>query len=340
MPKALSVRVARAARPSSVSKIAGDEHRDAGSGEMLVDGRDDAVEAGKQGARWSAGSAAGRCCDCGDASRGAPVSLVGLGHHRRNDTVRLAVHMPAATSRPPTPSSCRRSRPAAGPAAGSRWASTAHADQQLDAGLREVVAAAITQAQCFPDRFDSAVWYKLMEPRLRARVKDDAERLDILTAVYCETHRSGAAPAAAGAGAGRHRCRKPLRSLGRLQRRGRGSRCRSCPSGRNAWACAVTSWCTTARTSTWAAPSCVSICSRNTTITRRALARYNGSVGRRNYSDLVLGRWAHWTGADDLGAPPSHHSGGESRARLKRRGVRGPPPASPSRRSSRSTATG
>src|SRR5580698_1746686 len=70
----------------------------------------------------------------------------------------------------------------------------AHADHPLDPGLREVVAAAIAQAQCFPDRFDSAVWYKLMEPRLRARVKDNAERLDILTAVYCETHRSGVAP--------------------------------------------------------------------------------------------------------------------------------------------------
>jgi len=32
----------------------------------------------------------------------------------------------------------------------------------------------------------------------------------------------------------------------------------------------------------------------------KALARYNGSVGRRNYPDAVLGRWARWTGADDL----------------------------------------
>src|ERR1700742_2720553 len=70
----------------------------------------------------------------------------------------------------------------------------AHADHQLDPGLREVVATAITQAQCFPDRFDSAVWYKLMEPRLRARVRNDTERLDILTTVYCETHRKGVAP--------------------------------------------------------------------------------------------------------------------------------------------------
>jgi soluble lytic murein transglycosylase-like protein len=70
----------------------------------------------------------------------------------------------------------------------------AHADQQLDPALQQVVGSAIAHAQCFPDRFDSAVWYKLMEPRLRSRVKDSAERLDILTAVYCETHRGGATP--------------------------------------------------------------------------------------------------------------------------------------------------
>ena len=35
---------------------------------------------------------------------------------------------------------------------------------------------------------------------------------------------------------------------------------------------------------------------------RKALARYNGSVGRREYPDLVIVRWTnHWNGADDLG---------------------------------------
>ena len=33
----------------------------------------------------------------------------------------------------------------------------------------------------------------------------------------------------------------------------------------------------------------------------RALARYNGSVGRREYSDLVINRWTRYNGADDLG---------------------------------------
>jgi soluble lytic murein transglycosylase-like protein len=35
---------------------------------------------------------------------------------------------------------------------------------------------------------------------------------------------------------------------------------------------------------------------------RRALARYNGSTGRREYPDLVVTRWTrYWAGADDLG---------------------------------------
>ena len=38
---------------------------------------------------------------------------------------------------------------------------------------------------------------------------------------------------------------------------------------------------------------------------RRALARYNGSVGTRGYADLVVVRWTNsWNGADDLGREP------------------------------------
>jgi soluble lytic murein transglycosylase-like protein len=42
----------------------------------------------------------------------------------------------------------------------------------------------------------------------------------------------------------------------------------------------------------------------NNSVTR-ALARYNGSVGRRTYSDLVLNQWTRWNGADDLGMTAS-----------------------------------
>ena len=33
----------------------------------------------------------------------------------------------------------------------------------------------------------------------------------------------------------------------------------------------------------------------------RALARYNGSTGKRTYSDKVIAQWTRWNGADDLG---------------------------------------
>ena len=34
----------------------------------------------------------------------------------------------------------------------------------------------------------------------------------------------------------------------------------------------------------------------------RALARYNGSVGHRDYPDRVISQWSRWNGADDLGS--------------------------------------
>ena len=51
----------------------------------------------------------------------------------------------------------------------------AQADQQRDPELRAVIERAIVQAECFADRYDSAVWYKLMEPKLRKLVQDDPD---------------------------------------------------------------------------------------------------------------------------------------------------------------------
>ena len=183
----------------------------------------------------------------------------------------------------------------------------AWADQQLDPGLRDVVAAAVAQAQCFPDRFDSAVWYKLMEPRLRVRVKDNSERLDILTAVYCETHRSGAAPL------------PPGLVLAVIDVESRFDRWAVSSAGAVGLMQVMPFWPERLGMRRYElvhnSPNIHMGCAilrfylqQEHNNYARALARYNGSVGRRNYSDLVLGRWAHWTGADDLGAPPLHHS--------------------------------
>ena len=64
--------------------------------------------------------------------------------------------------------------------------SGALADRQQDPELKSVLQKAITAGQCFTEKYDAEVWYKLMEPRLRKYVKDLGERIEILTNVYCE----------------------------------------------------------------------------------------------------------------------------------------------------------
>jgi soluble lytic murein transglycosylase-like protein len=180
-------------------------------------------------------------------------------------------------------------------------ASVALADQQRDPELRAVVAQAISGAECFTDRYDSAVWYTLMEPKLRRSVKDARERLQILKAAYCEANRNDAqrlppglimavidvesrferwAVSSAGAvglmqvmpfwpeqlGMKRHQ----LTQVEANMRMG----------------CAILRF----------------YLARERNDVRKALARYNGSIGRREYPDLVITRWTRtWNGADDLG---------------------------------------
>ena len=67
------------------------------------------------------------------------------------------------------------------------------ADAQREPELKSAVQHAIDQAECFEDKFDSAVWYKMMEPRLRKRVPDREERMAILKNVFCEATRRGEA---------------------------------------------------------------------------------------------------------------------------------------------------
>lgn len=182
----------------------------------------------------------------------------------------------------------------------------ARADQQRDPELRAVVSQAISQAECFSDHYDSAVWYKMMEPRLRRLVRDERERLQVLKSVFCEAHRDGElrlppglvmavidvesrfdrwAVSSAGAvglmqvmpfwpeqlGMRRHE----LTRIGPNIRMG----------------CAILRHYLT----------------RERNNVAKALARYNGSVGRRDYSDAVIHRWTRWNGADDLGLVRDRH---------------------------------
>ena len=66
----------------------------------------------------------------------------------------------------------------------------AFADRQMDPELRGVVQEAIDTARCdgHDDHFGQEVFFKLQEPRLRRIVRDANLRNEILQNVYCETN--------------------------------------------------------------------------------------------------------------------------------------------------------
>lgn len=73
----------------------------------------------------------------------------------------------------------------------------AQADRQRDPGLRAVIQAAIAERPCFEDKYDDVVWYAMMQPRVERRLAQrppDLRRGEdhsavarrILEAVHCE----------------------------------------------------------------------------------------------------------------------------------------------------------
>jgi soluble lytic murein transglycosylase-like protein len=171
---------------------------------------------------------------------------------------------------------------------------------QHDPELRAVVQSAIGTAQCFSDQFDSAVWYKMMEPKLRRYVADHDERLALLTTVWCEARRSGKTRlqpglvlavidvesafnrwAVSGAGAVGVMQVMPFwpEQLGMRRKQ------LSDIESNVRMGCAILRYYLQVERNDF----------------HRALARYNGSVGSRKYSNIVVDRWTRrWNGADDL----------------------------------------
>jgi soluble lytic murein transglycosylase-like protein len=183
----------------------------------------------------------------------------------------------------------------------------AHADQQRDPGLRAVIARAISQAECFTDQYDSAVWYTLMEPRLRVIVKDQTERLEILKQVYCETHRSGESRL------------PPGLVMAVIAVESRFDRWAVSRSGAVGLMQVMPFWPERLGMRRYELVHVASNVRMGCAIlrfylgfehndVRKALARYNGSPGQRNYPDLVLTAWRRWNGADDLGFPAAASS--------------------------------
>jgi soluble lytic murein transglycosylase-like protein len=65
----------------------------------------------------------------------------------------------------------------------------AYADTAPDPELREVLRAAANDSKSFPDRFDAEVWLTDMSGRLERQVKDPEERIELLTLVHLEASR-------------------------------------------------------------------------------------------------------------------------------------------------------
>ncbi len=181
-------------------------------------------------------------------------------------------------------------------------APNARADQQRDPELKGVVQRAISAAECFTDHYDSAVWYKLMEPRLRSLVHEESERLDILKQVYCETHRTGTTRL------------PPGLVMAVMAIESRFDRWAVSSSGAVGLMQVMPFWPEQLGMRRYelvhVGPNIRMGCAilryylqYEHNDVRKALARYNGSIGRRDYPDKVISAWTRWNGADDLGFP-------------------------------------
>lgn len=164
----------------------------------------------------------------------------------------------------------------------------AGADQQQDPQLGKLLEQALAVGACFEDKFDEQVWFATMEPKLRPLLRDPKERREILHHVHCEARRLQLPPglvmavidvesrfdrwAVSSAGAVGLMQVMPFwpRQLGMTNRE-----LVRIPQN-------VRMGCTILKF----------YLDRERGDYTRALARYNGSVGRRNYADLVLERLA------------------------------------------------
>ncbi len=68
-------------------------------------------------------------------------------------------------------------------------AAAARAGEQRDPALKELLQRIIERGDCYTDKYESAVWYTAMEPRLQRFVASHETRIEILDHVYCESKR-------------------------------------------------------------------------------------------------------------------------------------------------------
>jgi soluble lytic murein transglycosylase-like protein len=165
----------------------------------------------------------------------------------------------------------------------------ARADEQREPELKDLLQKIIASRDCFLDKYESEVWYKVMEPKLARYVASHEQRMEILDHVYCEAKRdpSLALPPDLVLAMIDVESRfdnwavSPVGAVGLMQvmpfwPRQLGVQnqlVRIAPNIR--MGCEILRFYLRAEHMNWA----------------RALARYNGSAGRNTYPALVMQRW-------------------------------------------------
>lgn len=168
------------------------------------------------------------------------------------------------------------------------FCANAFADRQQDPELGKLLQQALTAGQCFEDKYDQQVWLAAMEPQLKRILEDQAERAEILYHVHCEAKRLQLPPALV---------------MSVIDVESRFDRWAVSYAGAVGLMQVMPFWPRELGMSNQELVRIPQNIRMGCTILKfyldrekgdytRALARYNGSVGRRNYSDLVLARLA------------------------------------------------
>lgn len=166
---------------------------------------------------------------------------------------------------------------------------SARADQQRDPALGPLLQKALTDGKCFEDKFERAVWFAAMEPRLKRIINDVDERNLILEQVQCEAKRLQLPPGLV---------------MAVIDVESRFNRWATSSAGAVGLMQVMPFWPKQLGMNNSQLVEIPHNIRMGCTILKyylerergdysRALARYNGSLGRRNYSDLVLVRLAN-----------------------------------------------
>ncbi len=176
-------------------------------------------------------------------------------------------------------------------ALGTAPAPDARADQQRDPELKSLLQSIIGKTDCFADKYESEVWYKAMEPRMVRFVPTHEARIDILDHVYCEAKRDPSLQL------------PPDLILALMEVESRFDPWAVSPAGAVGLMQVMPFWPNQLGVQNQlvrVAPNIRMGCEILRYYLRvehrdwtRALARYNGSVGRNTYPALVMQRWQH-----------------------------------------------